>query len=414
MPGVLPPEIEVITTPRGERYEMPARDVGCVKIASIPLMLFGLVFFAAGLYTSLIEGGVLGLIAQDNGGAGGGKPFDVFNALFGVPFALIGLGVMYLGVMIAGGRSVIELRDDRLIATQRSGPFRWRRKVPLEKIRKFQVKSSNVDEATVAVGAALSALNVVLAADKMYNLAWGYPKTMLRPLGDRLAKKCVSVKGARLIEGDNAGIEVEERTLGQDRLIDALKGSPGNHPEAESEIPLQPAGSGVILETNDAGLTLTVPPVGIRKGGKGTFGFAIFWNGFIAVFTFFWFYAGGFKIGWELLMIVGFLSLFWAIGIGIMISAINAGRRQAILDVVGDTLLITRKTLFKTSQQEVRRDNIASIRRDKSGVEINDVPVLNLQVRLHEGKKISLFSQLTNDELRWIAAVLREALGVPR
>ena len=408
----LPPEIDVVTTPQGERYELPARDVGCVKIAAVPLILFGLVFFAAGLYTSLIEGGVLELILPESG-LGGGKPFDIFNALFGLPFVLIGLGVMYLGVMIAGGRSVIELRDDRLIATQRSGPFRWRRKIALGRVRKFQVKSGNVDDAAVAIGAALSALNAVLVSGRMCNLAWGYSKSTLRALADHLAERCEAAKGARLVAGDEAGIEVEERTLGQDRLIDTMRGAKGDEPDDVDGVPPRPGDSEVILETHDAGLTLTVPPVGIRKGGKGALGFSIFWNGFMAVFTFFWFYAGGFKIGWELLMICGFLSLFWAIGIGVMISAINAGRRRAILDVVGDTLLITRQNIFKTRQQEVRRENIKSIRRDKSGVEVNNVPVLNLQVRLHEGKKISMFSQLSNDELAWLAAVLRGALDVP-
>ncbi|MEZ6190856.1 MAG: hypothetical protein R3C45_06135 [Phycisphaerales bacterium] len=38
---------------------------------------------------------------------------------------------------------------------------------------------------------------------------------------------------------------------------------------------------------------------------------------------------------------------------------------------------------------------------------------MNLQVRLHKGKKISMLSQLSNEELSWIAALLREALRVP-
>ena len=131
----------------------------------------------------------------------------------------------------------------------------------------------------------------------------------------------------------------------------------------------------------------------------------------VALFTGFWVSAGKQNVT-DLLIFSAIISLFWAVGIGMLVAAINAGRRRAILDVVGDTLLITRQNIFKNRQQEVHRDNIKSIRRDKSGVEVNDVPVLNLQVRLHEGKKISMFSQLSNDELSWVAAVLREALGV--
>ena len=243
------------------------------------------------------------------------------------------------------------------------------------------------------VGAAASALNVVLPDGNLRNLAWGYPKPMLRTVAGHLSRRCERNGGGKLLNEDRPGIEVEERVLGQDRMIDALiEGKEGASDDVM--IPPKPVDSSVILETNDVGLTITVPPVGVRKGGKGMFGFSIFWIGFVAVFTFFWFYGGSGFRGVELLMICGFLSLFWAIGIGMMISAVNAGRRQAIVDVVGDTLLITRRSIFKTRQQEVQRDNIKSIRRDKSGVEVNNVPVLNLQVRLHEGKKVSMFSQL--------------------
>jgi hypothetical protein len=409
MPKVLPPEIEIVTTPQGERYDMPARQVGCVRIAAIPMLLIGAVFGSAGLYTALIEGGLWGLINASSTG----KPFDLFLAILGLLFVFIGLGGLYLGIMLVGGRSVIEFRDERLILTQRSGIARWRRMVPLDSISKFQLKSSNTDDATVAIGSALSALNVVTTGDKLYNVAWGYPKPMLRALADTLAEQCETTKGARLMAGDVGDIAVEERTLGQDRLIDTLADARGADNDFENDtVPQQPANSLIILKPNDAGVTITVPPVGVRKGGKGMFGFSIFWNGFMTVFTGFW-VSGGIDDVSEFLIVVAFLSLFWAVGIGMLVAAINAGRRQAILDVVGDTLLITRQNIFKTRQQEVPRDNIKSIRRDKSGVEVNDVPVLNLQIRLHEGKKISMFSQLANDELRWVAAVLREALDLP-
>jgi hypothetical protein len=408
MPAALPPEIDVIATPQGERYEMPGRNIGCLKIAAIPLVLIGLVFCFAGLYTSLIEGGVLGAVA----GHRGGKPLDPFTALFGVPFFLSGLFTLYLGGMIAGGRSTVELRDGRLIATQRSGPLRWRRKVPIDRIKTFQIKSSGMNEDEVMVGAALSALNVVTTGGRYYNLAWGYPKPMLRTLADRLAQRCGSGGGAKLLDEDRPEIAVEERTVGQDLLPDGELEDIGPGQDADDTVPPQPAGSKVVLTPNDAGLTLTVPAVGIRKAGKGLLGFSIMWNLFIAVFTFFWFYAGV-RIGWELLLICGVLSLFWAVGIGTLVAAINAGRRKAILDVVGDTLLVTRQNIFKTRQQEVKRDNIKSILRGASGTKVNGVPILNLQVRLKKGKTISMFSQLSDDELGWIAAVLREALDVP-
>jgi hypothetical protein len=405
----LPPEIQVITTPGGELYELPAKQVGCLKIATVPLILIGLAFSFTGLYAAVYESGLLGMLMGR-----AGKPFNPINLVFGVPFFLIGLVPIYLGVMIYGGRSTIELRDDVLIATQRSGPFRWRREVALDRIKQFQVKSSNPDDLKVAVGKAACALNVATADNKYYSLAWGYDKPMLRALADYLAERCPDHAGATLMHGSAQAIEVEERTIGQDRELEkimrAREAAGQDLTDNTTDIPPKPADSTVVYEPHEDGLTITVPPVGVRKGSKGMFGFSIFWNGFMALVTVGWLFAG--KNSDAVIAYIVF-PVFWLVGIVILLGAINAGRRRAILDVVGDTLLITRKTLFKTSQQEIHRDNIKTIRRDKSGVEINDVPVLNLQVHLHKGKKVSMLSQLSDEELSWIAALLREALRVP-
>ncbi len=271
MPAALPPEIDVVTTATGERYEMPARKVGCVKIVAIPAIVIGLVFLFLGCHTSFVEGGLWGWIS----GATAGKPVDLFTALFGLPFIASGFASIYLGAMLFGGRNIIELRDDQLIATQRSGPFRWRRKIPLNRINKLQVKSSNVDDATASIGAALSALNVVTPGGKLYNLAWGYPMPMLRALAERLSQRCESAKDARLFD-DDASIEVEEAVMGRDRLTDVLAGAEGADVGSEvGVVPPQPSGSTILVETHDTGVTITVPPMGIRKGSKGLFGFSI-------------------------------------------------------------------------------------------------------------------------------------------
>lgn len=405
----LSPEVEVVTTPLGERYVLPTRHEGCLRIVSIPMLVIALVFLFVGGYTSLIEGGVWDWFQ----GNATGRPFNLFYALFGLVFISIGYGALYLGVMLFGGRSVIELRNNLLIATQRSGPFRWRRKIPLDTIKKLQVKSSNVDRDQAKARTSLCALNVVKKDGGLYNLAWGYPKPMLRALAKQLSAGCESAKGARLID-EAGGIEVEETMIGEDRLVDAIKQAKGEGPDTlEFEaVPEQPADSTIIVEPHDAGVTITVPPVGMHKGGKGMYGFSIVWNGFMLIVTTMWL-LGGKQRGGEWFIILAVLSLFWTVGLSMLVATINAGRRRAILDVVGDTLLITRQNIFGTKQQEIARDNIASIRRDKSGVEVNDEPILNLQIRLHEGKKISMFSQLSDEELRWLAAVLREAMGVP-
>jgi hypothetical protein len=412
MPNDLPPEIEVVTTPRGERYELPQRHVGCLRVAAGPVIFIALIFSGSSLFMALASSG---LIQSLTGGSGS---VDILQVFIGAVFFLVsGLIPLAFGCFMYGGRNTIELRDDWLIATHHGGPLRWRRKMPVKDVLKLEIKTGNPESSSVGTHPMIGALNAELVGGGRRNLAWGYHKDTLGAMAKLLTERCRVRDGATLVDDNQITIVVEERTLGQWSQFEAYRRAHNKNvsdlPPETNEITPQPTDSTVILEPNDVGLTITVPPVGIRKGGKGGLGFSIMWNGFMAVFTFFWFYSGSRFSGWELLLICGFLSLFWAVGIGVGVAAINAGRRRAILDVVGDTLLITRQNIFKTRQQEVHRDNIQSIRRDKSGTEINDVPVLNLQVRLYEGKKVSMFSQLSNDEIGWVAAVLREALDVP-
>lgn len=408
MTNALPPEIQAITTPRGELIEMHTRYVGCLRVAAVPVIVIGLVFAGAGLAMSLLNSGLLHRLTTGDGRV------DIALALFGVPFFLAGLVPVVFGCFMFGGRNTIELRDDQLIATHRSGPLRWRRQIPMKDIRKFEIKTGNPESTPAGTDPMVGALNVLLDGGTRRNLAWGYHKDTLRALADYLAEQCQTVAGSKLVDNRQATIVIEERTLGQDDALDKIRRAKGEAKPYVSDntvgIPTQPADSNVIYEPHEDGLTITVPPVGMRKGSKGMLGFSIFWNGFMALATAGWLYAGRSDAA---LIVYIIFPLFWLIGIAMLLAAMNAGRRTAILDVVGDTLLITRKTLFKTTQQEVRRDNIQSIRRDASGTKVNDVPLLNLQVRLVEGKKISMLGQLSNDELSWIAAILREALNLP-
>lgn len=412
MMDALPPEIQIITTPGGERYELPQRHVGCLRVAAGPVIFLALIFSGLSLFMVLTSSGLYQILT------GGGGSMDIMQVIIGVVFFLIsGLIPLAFGCFMYGGHNTIELRNDWLIATHHSGPLRWRRKILIKDVRKLEIKTGNPDSSYIGTQPMIGALNAELTGGGRRNLAWGYHHETLRALAKLITERCRVRDGVTLVDDNQTTILVEERTLGQEGQFEAYRRahnkSTSDQPPEVNYIPPRPANSTVILEARDDGLTLTIPPVGVRKGAKGLFGFSIFWNLFMVVFTGFWSVGSkGNTQGLGLLMLIAFFGLFWAVGIGMLVAAINAGRRRAILDVVGDTLLITRQNIFKTRQQEVRRDNIKSIRRDASGTKVNDVPLLNLQVHLREGKKIAMLGQLSNDELSWIASELREALGL--
>ena len=78
--------------------------------------------------------------------------------------------------------------------------------------------------------------------------------------------------------------------------------------------------------------------------------------------------------------------------------------------MVGKTLLVSRAGLFGVRQREWRTDEIDRIVCGPSGVEVNDVPVMQLQIHRKTGRKYGLLSQLNDEELHWIASVLSDVL----
>jgi hypothetical protein len=93
--------------------------------------------------------------------------------------------------------------------------------------------------------------------------------------------------------------------------------------------------------------------------------------------------------------------------------AINMGRRRAILLVENDRLKLAQVGLFGARKWDWQRESIAAIRADDSGMEVNNVPVIELQIHPVGGKKTGFFAGRDVQELRWMATELRTALKVP-
>src|SRR5262249_44662730 len=172
--------------------------------------------------------------------------------------------------------------------------------------------------------AALADLRLILAECDRGKPLWvapGYPRDWLRPLAGELARRCQLVTPTG--EPAAAPAVAEEVT-----------------PAAESGVPQfdrpeEPAGSRGVLEEHADGVTITLPPAGLWRGSKGLFAFALFWNGFIAVFTtvvvgVLLFGNPGPGADFSVLAIFGsVMVLFWAVGAGLMLGGLQLGRPHA-------------------------------------------------------------------------------------
>ena len=366
----------------------------------------------AGLISTVFAGFWVGIILKDLLAGQGPSGWPAIGLLVpSLPGLLVGLALLVVGSAIARNavRAEIELSNGQLRAIERFGPLRWTRKRPIEKVEQLildkAIRKAAITRAGSDVPVDLAPNLLVIRAQgqqmKPLFIAPGYPRSVLEALAHELADSVGAGVPAKLFDDDEPGVQV----LDHSDLDEAAMA------EEVERIPEQPTGSSAILDRRDGELTLTVPPAGLWRGSKGLFAFSLLWNGFMVVFTslLLWFALSGEDDVWPLAL---FAIPFWAVGIGMLLAAINMGRRRAILDVVGDTLLITRAGPFGTKQQEFRADTIAAIRAGASGMEVNEVPVIELQIHPRDGKKCGLLSQRKDDELKWIAAVLRDAVGV--
>ncbi|MEM9372555.1 MAG: hypothetical protein AAGA55_02845 [Planctomycetota bacterium] len=170
--------------------------------------------------------------------------------------------------------------------------------------------------------------------------------------------------------------------------------------------------TGVLTETPD-GISIELPPMGFFAGSKGLGSFSLMWSAFVAVF------AGALIVGtvrrgpsggdWFLFAIAG---VFGVIGVVMILAALRSGARRGIVDVVGPDLMITRRALGRPVSEHWAVADLIGVEASKSGVEINNKPVLHLAVRLRDGTTRGFFPERADKELRWVAAAVESSLGL--
>jgi len=185
---------------------------------------------------------------------------------------------------------------------------------------------------------------------------------------------------------------------------------------AAPEQPLpQPPETQITIERFPDGLTINVPPAGLWRGSHGLFAFGIIWVGAMAVLTPLLVASILSGKGAEqggAMIVPALLSLFWLVGIGLLLGGLNMGRRRAAIAVTGGTLMIIQTGIFGTKQRQWPATTITRVYAGASGMEVNDKPILELQISAQGSSRFGLLAGRTDEELQWIASELRASLGL--
>ena len=380
--------VQAHVLPDGVRYVLPKRDLGPLRWVGVAIAASSLFFMAPAARSILTQG------------QSGWGPFDL---IFVVIPLLMGLVPIALGLMIYKGHCEIVVTRDRVRVTERAGLFRWSRSKPRDVIKHLEVLHSSRKNPLAAENplSDLAAIKADCGNKGPFLLAAGYPVALLRGLADELAERLDRPSRNKLVDDrDEPGVTVRERVISSSDLSEESD-------RHRHDVFDQPADSRVTFDEIDGGISLNVPPAGVIKGSKGLIFMAVFW----LVIT------GGITTAMALSQdapwfVFLFMSLFWAAGIGMLVAAIHMGRRRAVLDVIGDTLLVTESGLFGTKQHEWPADQIRDVRMGFSGMKVNNKPVMQLRIQPVAGEKLGIFTGRKKDELRWLATTLRQALGM--
>jgi len=419
----LPDDIHSERLADGTRWRLPRPPLGITRIGGAFSVMLGFMFSGFAVFWMAMASQAM----WDKQGQF--QWFGLAFMSFGIPFVLAGLAPLFAGLFLLIGRYDIEIRDKKLWTVSRIGFLRKRRGAPLDKIAALRIGSPasgvGLRGNVAGVMSSISGLSSLTAEGRHIPplcLARGYPPGWLADLADQIVGHTQGYRPGRLMSDKDSPIRVinqqADPTDRTEQRLDGFLESIDTETDAPDEVLQQPYQSKIILDQHRDGPTLTIPARGIWRGSKGLFSFSLIWNGIVGVISTVMVLCifGVIPVeGDSIPLWVGLFMLpFWAVGLGTLIGAINMGRRRAIVDIVHGTLLVSRQNLFGSKQHEWRPNEIKDIQIGSSGFEVNDVPVMELKIIPKTGKKIGLFAEREDDELRWMASILRNAVGLKR
>lgn len=384
----LPAEIRVEPlAASGVRLVLPDRSLGAVPRAVARLLpLAAIVAFIAPVFEFWH---MAGLLVQAPGGFA--VVFGAVMLLFLVPGLLAARFLFFAAMCAVYGHSEIEIGEGQLSAVEkyRGWQRRWSR--PLADVTHLAV-AGGVDNPRLHRWLGdVAAVRAGGAQDGLW-LATGYPRSLCEALSTDLHQRLLQAGCASIV------IAAPEPLL-----------STGQPPAPVAvERREQPAGSKVVVEQWPGGVTLNVPPLGLRGVNLGLVVFGSLFATIGFVFDMMVFGAGNFP--WQAWVASAGSGVFVAVGIAIAAYAIHNSRRRAGLAVADGELMIL-LTGFRKLERRWAASEVASILVGPSGMTVNDKPVLELQIIDAAGKKCGLLAGRNVPELEWIATLLRDALA---
>jgi hypothetical protein len=395
----LPPEIRVRTTPAGTHYVLPWARLG--RQARLPC-LSALALVAL---TSLVAGFCLCSGAHLPDWA---RQIGVVRGLGGL--SLLGLGgilmLSVLGILVE--RSSVEIRAGEVRFRRRMGLLVNDQTWPIAHVRRL-VTCPLAAGPGATDGEATGVMEVVGEGPEPLRFGPGYSLALLRPLAQELAERLHVPEEAGDTVADPAACPLRAAPAGTDEDVPD---------EDVADRAKPPAGSGAVVERSDDGLRVTLPPPGYQRDRRARVGlpFAVAACGFVAL--------NGVAAGrlavvgppdpGEVAGTVAWLLGSIALAIILVLWVVRRGRCRTELFVTEKALAVVRSgPLAGTERREWPRGEVAALRVGTAVPVPHGGKGFALRVWLRDGRAVNVLTADDEAEVRWLATVLRQTLGVP-
>jgi hypothetical protein len=115
----------------------------------------------------------------------------------------------------------------------------------------------------------------------------------------------------------------------------------------------------------------------------------------------------------ELRIVAGFMVLHLCAASFMVLDALSRGAQQAVLAVVGEELIYRQRGLLFSSVARWNRSRIVDLRPQVAALGVEGQKYQTLRILTADGKVVNLLEGYDPADLRWVATVLRRAIGLP-
>jgi hypothetical protein len=417
----LPPDIMVRQEPGLTRFILPRRHSGPKAAGCVPIV-FGMIFAGFAIVFMLSAVGldfwnpeppppapVPAEVAPEQGAPDDDffvvqpKAFhwtDLFAACFALPFLAAGLFVMGIGILsFFPSHSEIHFTATELVCIEETGPLRIRRRRLLKNITAVRLDRSFEKSASPAnFGITLQ----TAAPEKDVRAAHRYPLPLVTLLAGAVAEE--------LRRAGNSQVTLDTTPPAADPAAASAQESPA------PALPQPPESKITCIPAPDS-MTFMIPRTGFSGGSAKFFLiFSLIWNGisfpmFLGILL-----SLIHEPSWENLGVLGFISIFVAIGTAFALAGIQTAFRKSVLLATRESLVFTQTGPIRKMELQWNPADIAAILSQNSNTTVNGKRLKQLAVTT-KGMSPRIDTMLTgrdDTELEWLASALHDFYKLPR